>query len=330
MKQIALTIVICSVAIVSYAQEHLTFMDIPLNCPLDTFCNKLISNRGLVAAKMSEGEQYLDMETKKLVGVFHGIKNCTFYVRKHNRLNNVSSVIVEDTLTALSKEDTKRILSTHDNMFGTHKKDSAMWSVWYTWKTTSGEIKFGLTNKGFKAFYTDTMELSVWKAISEEYKRERERQTVREICGIPFGSSYEKTAEVLENKYGTSSFLSDRNTIIYDNKNYAGIYFDKILFLFQSDGYKSYLNGCVFILEASSLSDAKDKRERLYKELSWKYDMRDGVDNNGNKYYYGGNSPVSFLDFGFSIDIVKYENRSSIPYAARLMYGRYNYVKEEF
>ena len=58
--------------------------------------------------------------------------------------------------------------------------------------------------------------------------------------------------------------------------------------------------------------------------------MKNDVDDNGNKYYYGGNSPVSFWDFGFHIDIIKYDNRSSIPYAARLMYGRYNYVKEEF
>lgn len=330
MKQIALTIVICSVAIVSHAQEHLNFMDIPLDCPLDVFCNKLISKRGLVAAKMSEGEQYSDMETKKLVGVFHDIKNCTFYVRRHNRLSNVSSVIVEDTLTELSKEDTKRIISTYDNMFGDHKKDGTRRTVWYTWKTTSGEIEFDFPNKGFKAIYTDTMELAVWKAIDEEYKWKRERQTVREICGIPFGSSYEKTAEILENKYGTSSFLSDRNTIIYDNKSYAGIFFDKIWFLFQSDGYKSYLNGCVFILEAKSLSEAKEKRDLLYRRLRWKYDMKDGVGDDGNKYYYGGHSPVPLDGFGFSIEIIKYENRSSIPYAARLMYGRYNYVKEEF
>jgi hypothetical protein len=90
------------------------------------------------------------------------------------------------------------------------------------------------------------------------------------------------------------------------------------------------LNGCVFILEATSLSDAKDKRDRLYKKLSWKYDMKDGTDDAGIKYYFGGNSPVSFWDFGFSIDIIKYDNKSIIPFAARLMYGRYNYVKEEF
>lgn len=330
MKRFALLFVVCVLVITGHAQEHLRFMDIPLDGSLDAFYNKLVSTKGLVAATMTDGEQYSRMETKKLIGDFYGVKNCTFYVRKHERLNTVSSVIVEDTLSILGEGDAKRIISLHDQKYGTHKKDSTRWSVWYTWKTQSGEIEFGLHDKGFKAFYTDTTELAVRKAISEEYERERERQTVREICGIPFGSSYEKAGEVLENKYGKSSFLSDKNTIIYDNKSYAGIYFDKIMFLFQSDGYRSYLNGCVFILEATSLSDAKDKRERLYKKLSWKYDMKDGVDDNGNKYYYGGNSPVSFWDFGFHIDIIKYDNRSSIPYAARLMYGRYNYVKEEF
>lgn len=330
MRRFAFTFVIYLAAVICYAQEHLHFMDIPFDCPIDTYCSKLITNKGLVAAKMSDGEQYSNMQTKKLVGDFYGIKNCSFYVRKHDRLENVSSIVVEDTSGAISKEDANRIISLHDKKYGDHKKDSTRWSVWYTWKTQSGEIEFGLRDKGFKAFYTDTTELAVRKAISEEYERERERQTVREICGIPFGSSYEKAAEVLENKYGKSSFLSDRNTIVYDNKNYAGISFDKILFLFQSDGYRSYLNGCVFILEATSLSDAKDKRERLYNKLSWKYDMKDGVDDNGNKYYYGGNSPVSFWDSGFHIDIIKYDNRSSIPYAARLMYGHYNYVKEEF
>ena len=330
MKRFALLFVVCVLAIIGHAQGHLCFMDIPLDSPLDSFSDKLVSTKGLVAATMTDGEQYSGMETKKLTGDFYDIKKCTFYVRRHERLNNVSSVVVEDTLSSISKGDANRIISLHDKKYGSHKKDSTKWSVWYTWKTESGEVEFCLHDKGFKAFYTDTTELAVRKVISEEYERARERQTVREICGIPFGSSYEKAAEVLENKYGTSSFLSDKTRIVYDNKDYAGISFDKIIFLFQSDGYRSYLNGCVFILEATSLSDAKDKRDRLYKKLSWKYDMKDGTDDAGIKYYFGGNSPVSSWDFGFSIDIIKYDNRSSIPYAARLMYGRYNYVKEEF
>ena len=43
--------------------------------------------------------------------------------------------------------------------------------------------------------------------------------------------------------------------------------FDSIIFLFQSDGYKSYMNGCVFILEATSLRQAKEKQEMLYRTL---------------------------------------------------------------
>ena len=259
MKRITLSFIVCMLAIVVQAQDHLRFMDIPIDGPLDAFCNQLVSTKGLVVGKMTDGEQYSRMETKKLTGDFYGINNCTFYVRKHERLNNVSSVVVEDTLAAMSKVDVDRIISLHDKNYGNHKTDSLRWFIWYTWKTPSGEIEFSVNDKGFKAYYTDTTELAVKKAISEEYERERERQTVREICGIPFGSSYEKAKEVLENKYGTFTYLSDRNTIVYDNKSYAGIYFDKIYILFQSDGYKSYMNGCIFILEANSLNDAKDK-----------------------------------------------------------------------
>lgn len=330
MKRFALTFVLYMATVICYAQEHLHFMDIPFDCPIDTYCSKLITNKGLIAAKMTDGEQYSNMQTKKLVGDFYGIKNCSFYVRKHDRLENVSSVVVEDTLASISKGDANRIISLHDQKYGTHKKDSIRWSVWYTWKTQSGEIEFGLHDKGFKAFYTDTTELAVRKAISEEYERERERQTVREICGIPFGSSYEKAEEILENKYGTSSLLSDKTRIVYENKSYADFFFDSIIFLFQSDGYRSYMNGCVFIIEATSLNDAIEKRERLHNKLKWKYDMKEAIDDNGNKYYYGGHSPVSFFDFGFHIDIVKYDIKSRFPYSARLMYGRYNYVKEEF
>ncbi len=271
------------------------------------------------------------METNKLIGDFYGMKNCSFYVRKHERLDNASSVIVRDTLTTLNEVDKNKIISIHDKQYGKHEKDSSAYSLWYTWKTVNGEVELRISHKiGFDVYYTDTTELAVRKAIREEYEKEWERQTVREISGIPFGSSYEKTEEILQNKYGISSFLSDKTRIVYDNKSYAGIFFDTIMFLFQSDGYRSYLNGCVFIMEATSLSDANNKRERLYKKLSLKYDMKEGVDDNGNKYYYGGHSPIPFDGFGFCIDIIKYDNRPSIPYAARLMYGRYNYVKEEF
>lgn len=330
MNKVALTIVVFLTTLACNAQEHLTFMGIPLDCPIDTFCSKLISTKGLVEAEMEDFLQRPNMQTKKLTGDFYGLKDCFFYIRKHERLKNVSSVEVDfPHLESISKEDADRIISLHDKEYGSHKIDSA-WGVWCTWEPTKGKVILDLSGAYFNAVYTDTTELFIEKVIQEEKERKIERQTTKEICGIPFGSSYEKTKEVLENKYGASSYLSDKTQIVYDNKNYAGISFDQILFLFQSDGYKSYLNGCVFILEASSLNDAKDKQERLYRKLNVKYDMKDGVDKDGNKYYYGGYSPIGSWDSGFIIDIIKYDNRSRIPYSARLMYGRYNYVKEEF
>jgi hypothetical protein len=305
-------------------------MEIPIDGNLDSFCSKLIKNNKLVAGTMTDVEQYMSTETKKLTGDFYGIKGCTYFVRKHERLNNVSSVIVEDTLQALSKAEESRLISLLDKSYGNHESDSNRYFVWYTWKTTSGDVELDVNKDGFKIYYIDYSEKDVRKQISEEYNRERERQTVKEICGIPFGSSYEKAEEVLENKYGEKSYLSDKTKIYYRNENYAGIMFDYIIFLFQSDGYKSYMNGCVFILEAASLRQAKEKQEKLYRTLRNKYDMKEGVDDKGNKYYYGGHSPVPFDGIGFSIEIIKYDNSSSVPYAARLMYGRYNYVKEEF
>ena len=332
MIRYAFTLIFSLAAIVCQAQEHLRFMDIPLDGNLDSFCSKLIKSKGLVAGTMTDDEQYESMETNKLSGDFYGIKGCTYYVRKHERLNNVSSVIVEDTLFALSKADEARLISLFDKNYGSHEKDSTRYSVWYLWKTTSGTVELDIHKEGFRMFYTDHTEKEVKKKILEEFEREWERQTIKEICGIPFGSSYEKAEEVLENKYGQKSFLSDKTKIYYRNESYAGIMFDNIIFLFQSDGYKSYMNGCIFIIEATSLRQAKEKQEMLYKTLSYKYDMKEGVDDNGNKYYYGGHSPAPLdgFGFGFSIGIIKYESRPSIPYAARLMYGRYNYVKEEF
>ncbi|MBR1787777.1 MAG: hypothetical protein IJ762_01110 [Bacteroidaceae bacterium] len=158
-------------------------------------------------------------------------------------------------------------------------------------------------------------------------------QTVKEICGIPFGTSYQDAESMLKNKYGYPEYGTDPNVITYKHKKYAGITFDSIHFLFQSDGVNSYLNGCVFILDAKTEKEAKEKRELLHDILAKKYIMVDDTDENGFKYYFGGRSPISKDEVGFVINILKYDKdlaRLYAPYAARLMYGTYSYVKEKF
>lgn len=170
--------------------------------------------------------------------------------------------------------------------------------------------------------------------ISNFYK-ELEAQKVTEICGVKFGTSYEDAKRILENKYGEAEYdyNHSKQTIKFKYKNYAGISFDTILFFFQSDGYRTYMNGCAFAIHANTAEDAKEKRERLYNRLSDKYYMDDGIDKRGFKYYIGGISPINENNAAFIIDIVKFDAdvaKKYTPYAARLKYGSYNYVKEEF
>lgn len=159
-----------------------------------------------------------------------------------------------------------------------------------------------------------------------------EAQTIHEICGIPFGTEYQKAKDILYNKYGYPDYNPDRTHVMYQNKKYAGIDFGSIHFLFQSDGYNSYMNGAVFIIEADNLAEAKRIQERLHKKLDEKYVMLSDTDENGYPLWKGGLSPVDEMTFGFMIGIMKYDSNLSPqhPYCVRLFYGPYNYVNEEF
>lgn len=172
---------------------------------------------------------------------------------------------------------------------------------------------------------------------NDEISEYIESQRVKEICGIPFGTSYEEASNSLYNKYGSPEYNinNSKESITYKNKKYAGILFDTIYFLFQSDGRRSYMNGCVFIIKADDAEEAKKNRDMLYKKLSEKYRMLVYTDENDFKYYVGGFSPTGGDDAAFVIDVVKYKYEKEVarlfhPYAARLMYGLYEYIKEEF
>ncbi len=329
MKKFVFITIVCIFPYICQAQEHLSYKGISFDTSIDDFCNKLKNECNLFPSKLTKQEQEDAVETRKYIGDFFGIKKCSYYVNRHTRAKMVTSLLIKDTVTVLSKEVINKIVKSYDDKYGEHQVDT-FFNVWYTWKDVGGEISLSLRDKGFCFYLTDNLMIQIREELREEYKLNRERQTVKEICSVPFGTTREKAEEILENKYGQSSYLSDKDKIIYKYKNYAGIAFDEIIFLFQSDGYKSFFNGCVFILDAKNLTQAREKRDLLYNKLRYKYDMDSGTDKNGIKYYIGGYSPVAYFDSAFVIDIIKYDDSPKTPYAARLMYGRYNYVKEEF
>ena len=86
------------------------------------------------------------------------------------------------------------------------------------------------------------------------------------ICGVPFGSSRLEAARILRNKFGEPYYLSDNTHIVYNNVKYGGMDFDSVHFLFQSDGYNSYFNTCIFIKGAKNKLKANEIMES-YKRL---------------------------------------------------------------
>lgn len=343
MRKIVFTIVVCLVAIASHAQEHLRFMDIPLGGNIEQFAERLAREKGFEIADTCDYEDpNFKMEVKLLRGRFETFDTCAVILRQIDGVNGVSSVVVVADTTMYSHEDFENILKQYDKMYGERT------GYWFNdkWDLKGGRILASIQDGLYGLVFMDKPEMDIRDVFVEKRMNaaqdslvnyimdvRKEEQTVKEICGVPFGSSYEKTKEMLENKYGYPEYNPDRTVITYKHKTYAGFTFDSIHFLFQSDGIHSYLNGCVFIMDAKSLSDAKRKQEMLYKKLSDKYFMLDDTDSNGNKFYYGGYPPTPDDGVGFSIEILKYDSelaRLYSPYAARLAYGRYNYVKEEF
>ena len=323
------------------AQEHLDFMGIPMKGAMEEFVYRLITEKHCEPNGKYDFEDYnLKVETQKMVGDFEMFKNCKLYVRRIKGLDEVSSVFVEVDATSYDKDKYEKFIEYYDKKYGAHTISFDE----YQWDIKGGRITTWEKGALYVISYTNQAEFDarskvaadmMSESIKEIMNERKERETIREICGIPFGSSYETAREILENKFGEPQDTSDKTTLVYKNKNYAGVLFDYILFLFQSDGRKSYFNGCIFALDAKSLNDAERKQEMLYKQLSSKYTISFVYDDNKNKIYGGGFPPIKDAKIGFTIDILKYDRSEfqllyTTPYSVRLRYGEYNYIKEEF
>ena len=149
---------------------------------------------------------------------------------------------------------------------------------------------------------------------------------VTRICGVDFGADFETAKTILENKFGTESAYAENYQLTFKDKSYAGVFFDELIFGFQSDGKRTYFNKCVLCIAAKNAEDAKRKRDYLHSVLSDKYFMVARIDDNKFKFYNGGSSPICDGEWGFFIDVFHEGNL----WYARLFYGPYDYVKEEF
>lgn len=177
----------------------------------------------------------------------------------------------------------------------------------------------------------------------KEIELEFQKDQVKSIAGIPFGISKEKALSMLKNKFGEPRTVTN-SYIAFENIKYARFEFDAVLFEFQSDGTNTFLNSCTFGKYASSFSKALDLESEYAQTLSEKYHRVSRIaDENGNPMHACGYSPLwngilKDMDLDSHIAAI---HTSIIPndspyqkddekYMVRLIYGPYNYVKEEF
>lgn len=200
----------------------------------------------------------------------------------------------------------------------------------------------GKSQQTFSAEESDTASFSQERI--EKLLAYFRKDQVFSIANVDFGTSRKEAERKLKRKFGNPSFLSSNNKLLFDNVKYGGFDFKSVFFLFQSDENNSFLNCCIFIREAKDYAQALDIEKEYADILSRKYiKVVSEVDDNGNPYHYCGFSPLwdgtlqGSFEAGVAIhtNIMKYDEDlvkeiKCFPYAVRLIYGPFNYVKEEF
>lgn len=166
-----------------------------------------------------------------------------------------------------------------------------------------------------------------WKVVLEA-------NMVKGICNIPFGTPYGETRKNLEVKFGEPDLqTSTKDNLRFSDTQYEGIQFDWMHFLFQSDGI---FNGAIFGVDCRTKSDAISIKREFHELLSKHYANFVDLDNGNNFESYGGIAPVPTdknLGFAICIDIVDYKESGLIsdkPYAVRIIYGPFDFIKENF
>lgn len=204
----------------------------------------------------------------------------------------------------------------------------------------------GKSQQTFSAEESDTASLT-----QEEIEEAKEKlaaalrkDQVLSIANVDFGTSRKEAERKLKKKFGNPSFLSSNNKLYFNNVKYGGLDFDSVIFIFQSDENNSFLNCCIFIRDAKDYAQALEIEQEYADILSSKYTkVYSEVDEKGNPFHYCGFSPLwdgtlqGSFEAGVAIhtNIMKYDEDlvkeiKHSPYAVRLIYGPFNYVKEEF
>ena len=145
----------------------------------------------------------------------------------------------------------------------------------------------------------------------------------KSVCGVDFGTIYDKAEAILENIFGTKAEDSNSTTIYYYDKQYEDYSWNTLRFNFQQLQTERIFNGCTLTKKFDTPEEASEFLDQLVKDLQFKYGnvTKSDVNRHGFNDYYGGKNPYDASRRGFMIFAMKL---SSGKYVVNISYGPYN------
>ena len=125
-------------------------------------------------------------------------------------------------------------------------------------------------------------------------------ETIREVCGVEFGDTYEvarvKLKQYFENRKPASKYAAFSNNhfelaipelsnIQYKDEYFEGVAFENLYFSFDEDG--RFYNASFWIY-CDNKNEAKERFEEVADLLRLKYTLYSGSDDKGKFIGYGG------------------------------------------
>lgn len=167
MNRLIISIIVSCACIFVQAQEHLSFIGIPIQGSMNNFI-ELLKCKGFKRA--SSPYSFDGMETRSVKGTFWKFPNCIITVRCLDNSSNVSSVYIHPKSNYLLKDE---LIDSYDARYGKHvlyQSYTDNQNVAYIWSIPEGQITLygrAIYGQSFNILYQDYTEVDVNNKIEE-------------------------------------------------------------------------------------------------------------------------------------------------------------------
>ena len=172
MNRIIMTLGVSCACYCVQAQEHLSFIGIPLKGSIEHFV-ELMKEKGF--KRSSSPYSFDGMEVASVKGSFWKFPNCIISARTFSNVNNVSSVYIHPKSNYLLMDE---LIDSYDAKYGKHvfyQSYADSQNIAYIWTVPQGQITIygrAIYGQSFNILYQDYTEVTVNNKIEELFNND--------------------------------------------------------------------------------------------------------------------------------------------------------------